>query len=97
MRNTYLVCYDVSDDRRRTRVAKAMMGFGDRIQYSVFECQFTKTDLLRCRHALSGLIHHTEDQALFVLLGPSEGRGDRVITAIGRPYSRIDAPCLIVE
>ncbi len=38
MRHTYLVCYDISDDVRRSRVLKTMKGFGDHLQYSVFEC-----------------------------------------------------------
>lgn len=97
MRQTYLVCYDISDDRRLARVAKAMRGFGDRIQYSVFECQFTEADLVRCRTTLGSLIHHKEDQVLFVHLGPTEGRGDRVITSLGRAYSTLDGPCLIVD
>jgi CRISPR-associated protein Cas2 len=33
---------------------------------------------------------------LFVHLGPAEGRGDRVITALGQPYVAVDAPCFIV-
>ena len=40
------------------------------------------------RTELSRIIHHHEDQVLFVNLGPAEGRGDRVITALGKPYSR---------
>ena len=42
------------------------------------------------------MIQHKEDQVLFVNLGPSDGRGDRVITALGKPYTAIDAPCIIV-
>ncbi len=42
------------------------------------------------------IIHHTEDQVLFVYLGPAEGRGDRVITALGKPYSSVDAPCIVL-
>ena len=34
----YLVAYDVPDDRRRLRLAKSMLDFGSRVQYSVFEC-----------------------------------------------------------
>ena len=97
MRNTYLVCYDVSDDFRRARVLKTMKGFGDHLQYSVFECQLNAADLARCRHALAQVIHHRDDQVLFVDLGPVDGRGDRVITALGRPYSPIDAPCTCAE
>lgn len=97
MRNTFLVCYDISNDLRLRRVHKTMRGFGDHLQYSVFECQFSPTDLVRCRHALAKVIHHKEDQVLFVDLGPAEGRGDRVITALGRPYTPLDGPCIIVD
>ncbi len=96
MRNTYLVTYDITDERRLAKVHKTMRGFGDHLQYSVFECQFTQADLARCRHLLSGIIDHRTDQVLFVDLGPVEGRGERVITALGRPYTPLDAPCLIV-
>ena len=41
----------------------------------------------RCRAELAPIIHHDEDQVLFVNLGPAEGRGDRVITALGKPYT----------
>ena len=34
----YLVSYDIPDDRRRSRLAKTLKDFGDRVQYSVFEC-----------------------------------------------------------
>ncbi len=96
MRTSYLVCYDIADDKRLKKVFKAMRSFGDHLQFSVFECQFTPTDLARCRHELSEIIHHQQDQVLFVNLGPAEGRGDRVITALGKPYLTIDAPCIVV-
>jgi CRISPR-associated protein Cas2 len=52
--------------------------------------------LVRCREALRAVIHHGEDQILFVNLGPAEGRGDRVITALGKPYTNVDSPCIVV-
>ena len=97
MRKTYLVCYDIADDYRRGMVNKTLRGFGDRIQYSIFECQLNAVDLVRCRLALGGVINHKGDQILFVDLGPSDARGDRVITSLGKPYSNVDAPCIIVE
>ena len=95
--NTYLVCYDICEDKRLKTVYKTMRDFGDHLQYSIFECQFTPADLVRCRHVLSEIIDHREDQVLFVDLGPVEGRGDRVITALGRAYSVIDSPCIVVD
>lgn len=97
MRKTYLVCYDICDDRRLAKVHKTVRGFGDHLQYSVFECQLTPADLARCRHLLSAIIDHRVDQVIFVDLGPVEGRGDRVITALGKPYARFDSPCIIVD
>ena len=96
MRSSYLVCYDICDDKRLRKVFQAMRAYGDHLQYSVFECQLTKTDLVRLRSQLSAIIHHTEDQVLFVYLGPADGRGDRVITSLGKPYSSLDAPCIVV-
>ena len=95
MRSSFLVCYDIADDKRLRKVFKIMRDFGDHLQYSVFECQFTPTDLARCREELRQVINHSQDQILFVDLGPSEGRGDRVITALGQPYVKLDAPCII--
>lgn len=96
MRVCYLVCYDICEDKRLRKVFQTMRNYGDHLQYSVFECHLTPSDLVRCRSELAGIIHHDEDQVLFVSLGPSEGRGDRVITALGKPYTAIDAPCIVV-
>jgi CRISPR-associated protein Cas2 len=96
MRTSYLVCYDICDDKRLRKVFKLMRGFGDHLQFSIFECQFTPSDLVRCREALRDVVNQKEDQVLFVNLGPAEGRGDRVITALGKPYIAVDAPCIVV-
>lgn len=96
MRYSYLVCYDIADDKRLRKVYKAMRGWGDHLQFSVFECQLTKTDQVKMRAELSALIHHEQDQILFVELGPAEGRGDRVISAMGKPYTSVDSPCIVV-
>ncbi len=96
MRNSFIVCYDICDPKRLRQVFKIMRGWGDHLQYSVFECQLTKMDAARLRSQLSDVIHHTEDQVLFVNLGPAKGRGDRVISAIGKPYVTIDAPLIVV-
>ena len=96
MRTSYLVAYDISNDRRLRQVFKTMRGYGDHLQFSIFECQLTHMDLINLRIELSAIIHHDQDQVLFVNLGPAEGRGDRVITALGRPYTRVDSPCIVV-
>ena len=38
----YAVAYDVSSDRERLRVEKLLLGYGFRVQKSVFECKLNK-------------------------------------------------------
>ena len=96
MRNSYIVAYDIADPKRLRLVFKTMRAWGDHLQYSVFECQLNPTGLVRLRAELAAIIHHDEDQVLFVDLGPAAGRGDRVISALGKPYSNVDAPLIVV-
>ncbi|MCS7091608.1 MAG: CRISPR-associated endonuclease Cas2 [Verrucomicrobiota bacterium] len=95
MRTTYLVCYDICEDKRLRQVFKVCKDYGNHLQYSVFECDLNPIERAELEAALSAIINHTEDQVLFVSLGPAEGRGERVITAIGLPYVKMDAPCYV--
>ena len=96
MRTTYLVCYDIANPKRLRRVFKTCGNFGNHLQFSVFECDLNPSEKIELESALTEIIHHKEDQVLFVGLGPAEGRGDRVITALGQPYSKLDTPCYVV-
>lgn len=96
MRNTYLVCYDVADAKRLRKVFKTCVNYGDHLQFSVFECDLNPAEKVELETELAKLIKHDEDQVIFVALGPAEGRGDRVITALGLPYVKIDAPCYVI-
>ncbi|MBX3733108.1 MAG: CRISPR-associated endonuclease Cas2 [Verrucomicrobiae bacterium] len=95
MRTTYLVCYDIADDKRLRRVFRICKNHGDHLQFSVFECDLNAVEKTRFESALKEVIEPGGDQVLFVRLGPSEGRGDRVITALGIPYVTMDAPCYV--
>lgn len=37
-----LISYDIIDDKRRGRVARKLQDYGQRVQYSVFECILSK-------------------------------------------------------
>lgn len=40
-RHLWVVAYDVTDDKTRRRLEQRLHAFGERVQYSVFECHFT--------------------------------------------------------
>lgn len=96
MRTTYLVCYDICNDKRLRKVFKTCRNYGDHLQYSVFECDLNETEMVNLERELDDIINHIEDQVLFVALGPAEGRGERVIRAVGLPYVKLDAPCYVI-
>ncbi len=82
----YVVSYDIADDDRRSDVAEALLGYGRRLQYSVFECALGDTAWAKLRVQLDGLIHHTEDQILFLDLGPLDGRAKEAVSSLGKLY-----------
>ena len=47
-----VVSYDISDDKRRRKVATLMEGYGYRVQYSVFECDLSRKQLGELKRAL---------------------------------------------
>jgi CRISPR-associated protein Cas2 len=65
----YLVAYDIREDRRLRAVAKVMVGFGSRLQYSVFVCDLTYAELCDMRLSLGEVVHHRVDSVVIVPLG----------------------------
>lgn len=51
-----VVSYDVSDDRRRRKVARILEGYGYRVQYSVFECDLDADQARALQQRLRPLI-----------------------------------------
>ena len=95
MRNTYLVCYDICDEKRLRRVAEICSDFGVRLQYSVFECDLNASEKVTMAGKLEEVIDASQDQVLYVSLGPAQGKGEWEIVALGRPYTRMAAPCYV--
>ncbi|HDS30475.1 MAG TPA: CRISPR-associated endonuclease Cas2 [Firmicutes bacterium] len=57
----YVVSYDITDDKRRRQVARVCEDFGDRVQYSVFECLLDQAQLGDLIAKLSAELDETED------------------------------------
>lgn len=85
-RHRYLICYDIADAKRLRHTAKVCESFGTRIQFSVFESSLDSCMLAKLRAELDDIIHHTEDQVLFVDMGTDDESTPFSMEAIGLPY-----------
>ena len=66
-RGFYLVSYDISDDRVRARLAHLLEGYGQRVQYSVFELWLTERELDRLQARLTDAVEAEGTVRLYAL------------------------------
>ncbi len=95
MDHVYLVCYDISEQKRWRKVYKTMKGYGVWLQLSVFQCRLNRENLLRMTDTLTELIDTTEDHLMIIDVGPAENITIRV-DSIGRPFKPIERRAVIV-
>ncbi len=82
MKTYYVIAYDVRDDRRRLQLARVLLAYGHRVQFSVFEAYLTRADFLQMLAALQAVIDDEEDRvAIYPLLEPCR----RKILRLGVP------------
>ena len=63
-----VIAYDISDDRRRLRLYKALKRFGTPVQKSVVECWVTAKELRRMKEAIGKIIEEESDQVRYYYL-----------------------------
>lgn len=73
-----VISYDIPDDRRRTKVMKALKDFGQHVQYSVFECDLKRDDYARLRQRLKKLVNPRQDNVRFYVLSQEDLKKRRV-------------------
>ena len=84
----YVVCYDIPNDKRRTRVHRVLCGYGAWTQFSLFECWLTRRQLLELRAKLGRQLSAQHDNLrLYPLCGACQGK---VITlGSARPHDPV--------
>ncbi len=90
-----LITYDVSTEtvggkRRLRRVARACLDFGQRVQFSVFECEVEPAQWVALRDRLIKAIDPATDSLRFYRLG-ADGR-DRVEHIGAKPILDLEGP-----
>jgi CRISPR-associated protein Cas2 len=83
MRRSYLVCYDIRNQKRWRKIFKIMNGHGEHWQYSVFFCVLKEIDRVRMQGQLEEHMNLKEDQCVIVDLGPDEVVAREAATVLG--------------
>jgi CRISPR-associated protein Cas2 len=77
----YVISYDIPDDPRRIKIANILEDFGDRVQYSVFECLLDQDLLEKMISRLEKVVKKDDDSVrVYALCGNCE----KVIKVIGQ-------------
>jgi CRISPR-associated protein Cas2 len=66
----YVVAYDISVDRRRTRLFKTLKRYGTAVQESVFECHLTTAQFIKMQQDVESIIDPQVDQVRYYDLCP---------------------------
>ena len=64
-KNLIVVAYDVSDDKRRNRIVKLLLKYGSRINFSVFECILTDSQLVQLKEDIQSKMNQKEDIVVY--------------------------------
>jgi CRISPR-associated protein Cas2 len=89
VRRKYIVTYDITEPKRLNHVCKTLKGYGEHLEYSVFECDLSASELVVLKGKLSDIINHRDDQVLFIDLGSVESAHVECVDSLGRAYTPI--------
>jgi CRISPR-associated protein Cas2 len=63
----WVIAYDSPSDKRRRKLAKLLEGYGERLQWSVFECRLQPHQLQRLRQRLTRIATGEDSVRLWVV------------------------------
>ncbi|NJN76802.1 MAG: CRISPR-associated endonuclease Cas2 [Synechococcaceae cyanobacterium RL_1_2] len=79
----YVVTYDITDNKRRQKVAHILEGYGSRVQFSVFECHLSRKQYGKLCQRLWPQGHWSEGDSLRFY--PISGHTLAQVTIWGEP------------
>jgi len=89
----WVVSYDIPNDKRRRKVAELLKGYGQRAQYSVFECEIDEQKCDQLEKRLRRQIDEAEDDVRFYALNEADLKRVRLL---GKAEVHRKAPYTIV-
>ena len=96
MRRCYLVCYDLSDAKRWRRIFRAMKGYGEHWQYSIFFCVLKEIDRVRMQSELETELNLKADQCIIIDLGADEQSARDAVAVLGESLPKAETGVVVV-
>jgi CRISPR-associated protein Cas2 len=90
----YVVAYDIPCDKRRKKVSDLLEGYGQRVQYSVFECQLTHPKFKELSKRLNKVIRLADDSLRFYPLS-QHTLGQVEVWGVGPPITPLPSSTII--
>ena len=91
----FIVTYDIADQKRWRRVFKAMHGYGEWIQLSVFQCRLSQRRRAELETQLRELVKNGEDHVLLIDVGPAD-KIELAIESIGKTFSKMERRATVI-
>ena len=88
-----LVVYDISNDKRRTKLHKRLKDFGSPVQYSVFECILTSQNFGKMKTAVRKIVKPRLDHVRYYSIC---GKCKEKIEVVGQHQVTSEADVFIV-
>ena len=73
-----VVSYDISEDKRRTKIHSILKSYGQWVQYSIFECNLTETQYAKLRLRLAKVIKTEDSVRFYFLCACCQGKVERI-------------------
>jgi CRISPR-associated protein Cas2 len=87
-----VVSYDVSDDKRRTAIAKVLLDYGVRVQYSTFECILDEALLEELIGRLARIVADEDSIRIYAMCAKCE----KAVTILGHGEVSKDEKVFII-
>ncbi len=92
----YIVAYDISNDKIRTRVSKVLKSYGSRAQFSVFLVDLSDVKAQRMTASVEGIIDPKVDSVMICDLGAVKSLSDKRFRYLGAVIEKAEDGPLVV-
>ena len=82
-RACFVISYDIAETKRRTKIAHMLEGYGERVQYSVFEVWATSAEITKLRKRLTAQVKKQGSVRIYPLCAMCHG--NREVLGEGTP------------